>query len=169
MLKVDQLETSGPEAWPGAVFPEFSSCFRYPTLGAEGDRCTQKQKQKFTLKSQRTWKKQDELARQKTPKHLKAALIKKCFNEHTWKKWKRQGKAVQMTADFLPQTMETRKKVAQYFWSVEWRKYWPRKWWKTKRLYQQQIYLIIMAKGSSLNRKEKNKRKHIGISWSKKE
>ena len=76
MLKVDQLETSGPEAWPGAVFPEFSSCFRYPTLGAEGDRCTQKQKQKFTLKSQRTWKKQDELARQKTPKHLKAALIK---------------------------------------------------------------------------------------------
>ena len=58
------------------MFPEFSSCFRYPTLGAEGDRCTQKQKQKFTLKSQRTWKKQDELARQKTPKHLKAALIK---------------------------------------------------------------------------------------------
>lgn len=68
MLKVGQLEISGLEEWPGGVFPEFSSCFLYPLLEAEGDRCTRKQKQKFTLKSQRTWKRQDKLARQKANK-----------------------------------------------------------------------------------------------------
>lgn len=168
MLKVDQLETSGPEAWPGAVFPELSSCFRYPTLGAEGDGCTQKQKQKFTLKSQRTWKKQDELARQKNPQTFKSSHHRNASMNTPERNEKGREKRLKW-ADFLPQTTETRKKVAQYFWSVERRKYRPRKWWKTKRLYQQQIYLIIMAKGSSLNRKEKNKRKHNGISWSKKE
>ena len=114
MLKVDQLETSGPEAWPGAVFPEFSSCFRYPTLGAEGDRCTQKQKQKFTLKSQRTWKKQDELARQKTPKHLKAAVIKMLQWTHL-KEMKKTGKSGSNDSRFLTTNYGDQKKSGTIF------------------------------------------------------
>ena len=93
MLKVGQLETSGLEEWPGGVFPEFSSCFLYPLLEAEGDRCTRKQKQKFTLKSQRTWKRQDKLARQKPNKHLKAAVIEMLQWTHL-KEMKKVGKII---------------------------------------------------------------------------
>lgn len=114
MLKVDQLETSGPEAWPGAVFPELSSCFRYPTLGAEGDGCTQKQKQKFTLKSQRTWKKQDELARQKNPQTFKSSHHRNASMNTPERNEKGREKQLKW-ADFLPQTTETRKKWHNIF------------------------------------------------------
>ena len=114
MLKVDQLETSGPEAWPGAVFPELSSCFRYPTLGAEGDGCTQKQKQKFTLKSQRTWKKQDELARQKKTQTFKSSHHRNASMNTPERNEKGREKQFKW-ADFLPQTTETRKKWHNIF------------------------------------------------------
>ena len=114
MLKVDQLETSGPEAWPGAVFPELSSCFRYPTLGAEGDGCTQKQKQKFTLKSQRTWKKQDELARQKKTQTFKSSQHRNASMNTPERNEKGREKQLKW-ADFLPQTTETRKKWHNIF------------------------------------------------------
>ena len=147
---------------------EFSSCFTYPTLGAEGDRCTRKQKQKSPLKSQRTWKKQDKLARQKKKNTFKSSHHRNASmntHERNEKGRKKSLKWQQLSYHKLWRP----EKMAQYFWSVERKKYWPRKWSKTKRLYQQHIYLIIMAKGSSLNRNGKNKRKHIGISWWKKE
>ena len=114
MLKVDQLETSGPEAWPGAVFPELSSCFRYPTLGAEGDGCTQKQKQKFTLKSQRTWKKQDELARQKKTQTFKSSHHRNASMNTPERNEKGREKQLKW-AVFLPQNTETRKKWHNIF------------------------------------------------------